>query len=450
MATGSFRRAALERFSTPDRLDQPVRIVAAWAWTALAALLLILAAGTIASIVMTVSEKIPGKGIVIAQTGILEIPFPEAGRLLETRPRIGDQVRRGDVVALIENATLRRDLDVARKAHHDAEEQRRQVTIFHTIAAQARTDADQRRQRDLELTVTLIRKRLALLQERASPGHASPGHAGTDQNVGPHVIATGTQPQDARMAIWSAEEDLAAIQRLSSEIDLATTLASIHDRREQLELDLKVEGTARQAALIEEQVRRSEEVVSPYSGIVVELKHDQGRLIQKGAPLLTLLPGASAEDAKHAGPLRVVLFVPATDGKRIVPGMAVEISPSGFPREEHGFMQGRVARVADMPMTEDGMLHLLKNAHLAASLLSDGPPLALDVELVPDPQAPSGFAWSSPSGPAATVGPGTLATGHVRVRNRRLIEFVVPATRVLFAGKARPPDATAVLGYRRQ
>lgn len=444
MATGIFRRAALERFSTPDRLDQPVRIVAAWTWIALLALLAILTAGTIASIVVTVSEKIPGKGIVIAQTGILEIPFPEAGRLLETRPRIGDQVRRGDVVALIENATLRHDLDAARKAHHDAQEQRRQVAAFHAVAAQASADADRRRQRDLEQTAALIRRRLALLQERASQEPASDG-----QDLRAHVIATGTQSQDPRMAIWSAEEDLAAIQRLSSEIDLTATLAGMRDRRELLELDLRVEGTARQAALIEEQVRRSEEVVSPYSGVVVELKHDQGRIVRKGAPLLTLLPGASAEDAEHAGPLRVVLFVPASDGMRITPGMTVEISPSAFPREEHGFMQGRVARVAHMPATEDGMLHLLKNPHLAASLSSDGPPIALDVELLPDPRAPSGFAWSSPSGPAVALGPGTLATGHVRVRNRRLIEFVVPATRVLFAAKIRAPD-TAILGHHRQ
>jgi len=440
MATGIFRRAALERFSTPDRLDQPVRIVAAWTWIALAALLLILAAGTIASIVVTVSEKIPGKGIVVAQTGILEIPFPDAGRLLETRPRVGDQVRRGDVVALIENAGMRRDLDAARKAHHDAQEQRRQVAAFHTVAARARADADQRRQQNLEQTVSLIRRRLALLQERAS--------AAQDFRV--HVVPTGTQPQDVRMAIWSAEADLAALQRLLSEIDLAATLAGVNDRRELLELDLKVEGTARQASLIEEQLRSAEAVVSPYSGVVVELKHDLGRVVQKGAPLLTLLPGASAEDAEHAGPLRVVLFVPATDGKRIAPGMTVEISPSAFPREEHGFMLARVARVAHLPTTADGMLHLLKNSHLAASLSSDGPPFAVDVELLPDPDAPSGFAWSSSSAPSVALSPGTLATGHVRVRNRRLIEFVVPATQGLFAGKPRAPDATAILGHHRQ
>ncbi len=437
MATGIFRRAALERFSTPDRLDQPVRIFPVWTWIALIALLLVLSVGVVASIFITVSEKIPGNGMVIAQTGILEIPLPGGGRLIETRSSIGDQVSRGQVVAMIENTELRHTLDEARKIHRDAQEQRRQVAALHGIAARARADADLRRQRDLQQTIALIQRRLGLLQERASQ----------DPEYRVQAVPAGVPALDPQMAIWSAEEELAVIQRLMNDIDLASVQADIRDRRELMEFDLKVEAAAGRAALIEEQLRRSEEVVSPYSGMVVELKHDIGRIVQKGGPLMTLLPGASAADAEHAGPLRVILFVPANDGKRITPGMTVEISPSTTVRVEDGFMLARVTRVAHIPTTAEGMVHLLKNQQLAASLSAGGPAFAVDVELLPDPATPSGFVWSFTPGPTVALSPGTLATGHVRVRNRRLIEFAVPATRGLFADSLRPSNATTALGH---
>ena len=113
-------------------------------------------------------------------------------------------------------------------------------------------------------------------------------------------------------------------------------------------------------------------------------------------------------------------------------------------------MLARVTRVAHIPTTAEGMVHLLKDQQLAASLSAGGPAFAVDVELLPDPGTPSGFVWSSTPGPAVALSPGTLATGHVRVRSRRLIEFAVPATRGLFADDRRTPNATTVLGHHVQ
>ena len=61
-------------------------------------------------------------------------------------------------------------------------------------------------------------------------------------------------------------------------------------------------------------------VTSPFEGRVLELKIEPGGLISAGGTVLTLEGGVQQ--------LEAVLFVPATVGKQIQRGMAVELSPS--------------------------------------------------------------------------------------------------------------------------
>lgn len=167
----------------------------------------------------------------------------------------------------------------------------------------------------------------------------------------------------------------------------------------------------------------------------MELKHDIGRLVQQGAAMMTILSapaGHTSGDPVAPTSRRVMLFIPATEGKKVTSGMTVEVTPSTVRREEHGFIFARVTRVADIPSTPDGMLNVLKNQQLVNTLAAGGAPFAVDVELLPDPTSPSGLVWSSAPGPATTISPGTLASGRVWVRRMRLIEFAIPVTRRLF------------------
>ena len=425
MNNGLFRSAAIERLSTPDRLDQPVRITPVWAWTALVALLVLVVSGATASVVILVPEKVPGDGIVISATGILEVPFPSSGRLVEAVSRTGDRIRKGSVVARIEHPELRRAMEEARKAHGDLLEQRRQVAAFHAEVRSAQDMADDRRRRDLEQSRALVQRRLGFLQERAS----------IDDELGVRRLITRAQIVDTKVAIGAAEEELAVIERQIHEISLTGVNSAIRDRREILDLDLKIRAASRNAILAFEQLRQAEDVTSPYSGTVVELKQDVGRLVQQGSALMTLLPDVA--DSEPTGtvstePLRVVLFVPAVEGKKIFAGMTVEVTPSTIRREEHGYIFARVKRVAEIPATAEGMLHVLKNQQLVTTLSAGGAPFAVEIELLSDPTAPSGFVWSSAPGPTTTISPGTLASGRVWVRRLRLIEFAVPAVRGLF------------------
>lgn len=161
-------------------------------------------------------------------------------------------------------------------------------------------------------------------------------------------------------------------------------------------------------------------MLSPYAGYVRELRSDVGQLVTAGEAL------ASVEMVD--APLHAVVFVP-TMGKRIQAGMDAQVSPVTVRREEHGFMVGKVGFVSPQPATREGMQRTLGNEILVAQIATAGAPFLVEVELLRNPETPSGFRWSSGTGPGASVESGTLVSVQVVVERQRPISLVIPALR---------------------
>jgi multidrug resistance efflux pump len=100
-----FRQVALERLSSPERLDLLLRVTQPRSWIALATIcaIVVIAAGW--SIFGRVPTAITGRGLMIDEEGVLRINSPVAGEVTEMRIRAGQVVREGDVVATIRTPT---------------------------------------------------------------------------------------------------------------------------------------------------------------------------------------------------------------------------------------------------------------------------------------------------------------------------------------------------------
>ena len=198
--------------------------------------------------------------------------------------------------------------------------------------------------------------------------------------------------------------------------------------------------------MLQGRLGRMDVLDSPYSGVVVELKLNEGEMIERGATLLSLLPddqtdeipaktqaganssGSAASPRTHV-PLIATLYVSSADGKRIRKDMIAEIVPATVKREEFGFISGRVLSVAEMPATQEGMQRRLKNQKLVQSLSSAGAPFELIVSLDEDPSTHSGFRWSSSRGPDESLSAGGLCAAEVVTREETVFKLLVPALR---------------------
>jgi HlyD family secretion protein len=85
-----------------------------------------------------------------------------------------------------------------------------------------------------------------------------------------------------------------------------------------------------------------------------------------------------------------------------------------------------VTYVADYPATAAGMMTLLENDSLVASLRGRGTVTEVDVAMERSTDTPSGFRWSSSRGPETQVTPGTLCSAQIVTRSQKPITLVFP------------------------
>lgn len=161
-------------------------------------------------------------------------------------------------------------------------------------------------------------------------------------------------------------------------------------------------------------------VVSPYDGIVTEVKVNSGDLISGGSALFSLRRDQGRSDIK------AILYVSLTDGKKVQPGMMVQLAPNGVDTSQTGSLLGIVRSVSEYPVSSAGMQRILGNSEVVQWILSQMQQAAMEVqvELIKDEKSPSGYLWSSVIGVDAPVTPGSACTGMVVVERKPPIEKV--------------------------
>src|ERR1700731_1697972 len=97
-----FRAAAIERLSSPEQLDQLVRITRPLDWAALLAIGLALVVALAWSLVGRIATRAPGEGILIIGGGkVVDAVSAAAGRLASGEVSVGDHVSQGQLIRRI-------------------------------------------------------------------------------------------------------------------------------------------------------------------------------------------------------------------------------------------------------------------------------------------------------------------------------------------------------------
>ena len=96
-----YRPKALERLSSPESLDQLLRLVDPRSWIPLAVLSVLVGFLLLWAIFGRVPINVQGKGILVRPRKVVEFQSPGSGHLLDLKVRVGDVVGRGDLLGLI-------------------------------------------------------------------------------------------------------------------------------------------------------------------------------------------------------------------------------------------------------------------------------------------------------------------------------------------------------------
>jgi HlyD family secretion protein len=421
-----FREAALERLSTPDRLDQGLSIVNSAGWLALVALIALVVGGTIWAITIRVPITVGGQGIFLSPGGLLEVVSASRGRITTIKVNAGDELKVGMEVAEVDQADLRAELAVAQGELRDITAEREQVAAFQARKKPILGAAAQQKRKAFEEHIKFLDGRIVQLQER---------DRANKELMGKGIIAT-QKVIDTQLEIGNAEDQRARDLNGLLEMDADAAKGRVQDEHELMVLDNKIASARRKVESINERLAREQVVISPYAGRVVELKVNLGELVERGTSLFTLVP-ASGHVSTEGNDLLGVIYVPAGEGKQVKPGMNVQLSPATAKREEFGFLMGKVRSIAEVPSTPEGMMRTLKNKQLVQTLSNNAAPIEVVVELQRDPATPSGYKWSSSRGPDLKINGGTLGQADIEVNSLPLLSLVIPPLRQYFGSQAQ-------------
>jgi len=106
MKQNIFREISLKRLSSPEQLDQLMKVTSPKAWLALVSLGLLLASAIVWSFIGSIPTKITGHGILLNDGGVISLTHIASGQVIDLRLASGNRVKRGDVIARIEQPEL--------------------------------------------------------------------------------------------------------------------------------------------------------------------------------------------------------------------------------------------------------------------------------------------------------------------------------------------------------
>src|SRR5438105_4154427 len=118
-----FRQKALDRLSSPESLDQLMRVSSARDWVALLALGLVIGAMLVWSVTGKLPTTVTGKGLFIHPSHIVELQTLGAGRLEALNIRATDVVKKGDIIGRIDQTDVRKHLEEDRALLADLQAQ---------------------------------------------------------------------------------------------------------------------------------------------------------------------------------------------------------------------------------------------------------------------------------------------------------------------------------------
>ncbi|MCY7368120.1 MAG: NHLP bacteriocin system secretion protein [Chamaesiphon sp.] len=523
-----FRDESLERLSSPEALDQLMKVISPKSLLPVAAIGIISIVGGTWSVFGRIPVTVEGQGILMHPSNVVPLQIKSAGQLSTINIKANDIVKKNQVIGTIDQSELRKQLQQQKnklqelqsqnlasktlqlqvrdrekqliaqqrkittariqelqslapilksKSQQSIREQRRQLEqkvaglqALSPILKQKGQAAIQQQRLAIKQQIRMDTSQLPVLQSRATKFkeifakgvisqetylraeqeyqkkqediaqlNTQLREADTKENdVQERYINNLNDITRSQADLQKLEQDESITQetylRNQNEIaKLQTELEDLNSReatqskqsfQDTTTRDNQVAELQREITKLEIQIGNSSQLISPYSGRVLEVTQRPGEVVAVGGRLATI----EVENSTKA--LSSITYFTVAEGKKIQPGMSIQLTPQTVKRERFGGIVGKIIAVSRFPITSETVAHEIGNSDLAYTLAKKREGLIqVTARLERDSKTPSGYQWSSSTGPAGKITPGTTTVVRVKVEERAPITFVLPILR---------------------
>jgi HlyD family secretion protein len=403
-----FRKAALERLSSPEQLDYLISITSPIAWIAVAAIGLICLVILIWGIFGRIPDKVTGRGILVRGGAVFGVSAGVEGSVSEIFVHTGQTVLRDQPIARMNRPQLEAKIQLQKELIRHLQERHAEATAREEQSDRTSTAALDKESQTLQRIIDDLTPQSENLNKFLQT------------QMG--LKEKGLVPEDA---VIKAREGFFSVQK--EILDSRVKQLDVVSQRDKIVRETTqarnqrlngIDEAMKDLRTFESELSLTTMVKSPYAGRVVETLVGRGDAVNPKDRIATI----EAENAQ----MQATIFVPAGSGKKVGNGMIVQIAPSTVKPEEYGFMIGQVLDVSPFPSTPESMQQVLHNDQLVKELMAPGTPIEVHAIVLPDSHTQSGYRWSSPQGPPVEIHTGTPCSGNIVTSLKRPIEFVIP------------------------
>ena len=464
-----FRQEALERLSSPERLDQMMQVVNRRAWLPLSTIGSLVVVAIIWSVFGRIPLTVNGQGVLIRPRNVVPFQVPSEGQIVTLNLKSGDRIKPGDVLGTIDQPQLRQQLqqeksklvELLNDNRETDELGRRSIALKRQNLLEQRTVLQQNldtakefgpvvREKSIK---SLAQRRVSLQQSLAQSRSLIPTlkqrldirtalkrkRAITDDlllqsrqeytenltkvsDLEAQLKELDRQQTEAESQFVSNRNSIKDINAQIQNLDVQAADLERQDREQSIEKNNKIQTSKRQISQLELELATKSKIVSKYNGRVLEVAIVPGQTVSAGTRI------ASIETEDRNSQLMSVIYLADKDGKQIKPGMFVQVTPSMVKRERFGGIVGEVTEVRPFPVTNQDMIAIIGNENLANSITQSlgGAPMQIFASLEQDPKTVSGYEWSSSNGPPLQISSGTTAQVRIQVGQQAPISYVIP------------------------
>ena len=368
-----------------------------------------------------VPTEVVGKGVLLLPDNAGLLDARAAGQVRRLAIRVGDRVRRGQVLVELYLPVLEKELEQQRANLRELERQNQALderdrlrldtekTSVDTAIAKLRADAE--RYGALRSTYASKLRNLEWLARREVVAPLSSEVVTVEQGL----TSTGVSLDQVRI---DQKKVLTAFQQVKLAIET-----------EALQRRYAIDDLRRRIRVTEARLAYEGQLHADRDGEVLDLQVIPGQTVAVGQRLGTI--GRLASGA----PLQAVSYFAPADARRLRRGMPVEVVPQWNQRSRFGGIVGKVQQVNTLPATEEDISTTIGNPQLAKALVEAGPVMRALIALERDSTSRDGFRWTLSNGSDVfPVREGLTVESHAYVEWRTPLSYVLPGLRSITGG----------------
>lgn len=159
-------------------------------------------------------------------------------------------------------------------------------------------------------------------------------------------------------------------------------------------------------------------VTAPEEGVVLAYKNERESFNPFEA-CVYLLPQEAVEQGRE-----LVAYVPFEELRKLKEDMEVQVSPADMPREEFGYMLGRIVSIDRYPSTRSEAALRFKMEELAELVFPEKGGYEVHIRLDEDPEHPGRVKWSHQGREQVDIRLGTLCQLQIVTNRRPFLELL--------------------------